>query len=115
MISFVDSHSLQIDLWTPNNNLTDEGLHNIYFDFPQNFYELYFCTKFKQPPKQTNQTISISNQTRSLTFKSLKIKVDKTIVILFQQKKKKKIKSEKYWSQNANFSLFQSNSDLKRL
>lgn len=26
IISFVDSHSLQIDLWTPDNNVTAEGI-----------------------------------------------------------------------------------------
>lgn len=57
MISFVDSHSLQIDLWTPNNNLTDEGLYNLYFDFSQNFYELYtlILSLSNHPSRTTKQ------------------------------------------------------------
>jgi len=26
MVSFIESHSLQIDLWTPDNNVTAEGI-----------------------------------------------------------------------------------------
>lgn len=67
MVSFVDSHSLQIDLWTPNNNLTDEGLHNTHFHFPQNFYELYtFILSLSNRPnipikQYQSQTKLISN------------------------------------------------------